>query len=134
MTLNKSCAFQVPTFVSKKLKAKKASGHAAKGHSFAEAVFASGTTRCHKCGLAFWGAGAQGLQCQRSKCELRLHRSCVGAAGVPPLLECVGAARKIGADYKERLDSFQKILFGSGSKRREEEERGCAAASATKNG
>ncbi len=31
-------------------------------------------------------------------------------------IDCHGAQKKIGTDYKEKLDSFQKILFGSGSK------------------
>lgn len=53
------------------------------------------------------------LLLQESKCEMKLHRNCL-TSGIS--LDCHGSQKKIGSDYKDKLDSFQKILFGSGSK------------------
>lgn len=109
---------KVPTFVNKKFKIKKTHNSTARGHNFIEFLFPNCKSLCVKCKQPFWGIGNQGLICQKSKCEIRLHRSCFNTGTV---LECQGSKNKIGADYKEKLDSFQKILFGSGSKKKEED-------------
>jgi len=112
---------KIPTFNNKKfMKIKKMPGNTAHGHNFVECSFTNTRTICLKCKQAFWGIGNQGLICHKSKCEMKLHRHCL-ITGIS--LDCQGSQKKIGSDYKDKLDSFQKILFGSGSKKKEEEER-----------
>jgi len=112
---------KIPTFNNKKfMKIKKVSGNTAHGHNFVECSYMNTRTTCLKCKQAFWGIGNQGLICQKSKCEMKLHRHCL-ITGIS--LDCQGSQKKIGSDYKDKLDSFQKILFGSGSKKKDEEDR-----------
>lgn len=108
---------KIPSFVNRKFKPKKQSATSLRGHSFIE--FSSACTRilCSKCKQAFWGIGNQGLICQKSKCEIKFHRSCL-QTGVS--FECQSKEKTIRTDYKEKLDSFQKILFGSKTKTKDD--------------
>ena len=51
------------------------------------------------------------FELKESKCEIKLHRNCF-MSGVT--VDCQGSQKKFG-DYKDKLDSVQKILFGNGS-------------------
>ncbi|CAF0826197.1 unnamed protein product [Brachionus calyciflorus] len=106
---------KIPTFVSKKIKLKKNSSYSIRGHSLIDCSFLTVRSVCCRCNQPFWGIGHQGLICQKTKCEIKIHRHCVSAA---VLNECHGS-QKIKTDYKEKLDNIQKMIFGP--KKKDEE-------------
>lgn len=102
---------KIPVFVNRKNKPKKQVINQ-RGHNLVDYLSSSTKTVCAKCKLPFWGIGNQALVCQKSKCELKFHRNCVNSH----MLDCMGAQKTTRAEYKEKLDTFQKILFGSKKK------------------
>lgn len=51
---------------------------------------------CAICKQSFWGIGYQGLVCQKSKCEMRVHRYCaIANAASPTIGDCAGNSRSI---------------------------------------
>lgn len=104
---------KIPMFMQKKSKIKKNSSNSSRGHTFLDNFFISSKSLCSKCSLPFWGIGYQGVMCQKSKCEIKLHRNCLLNGG---FIECNGFQKTIKTDYKEKFDSIQKILFGPKSK------------------
>jgi hypothetical protein len=99
---------KIPMFMQKKSKLKKSSSNSSRGHNFLDNFFISSKSLCHKCSLPFWGIGYQGVSCQKSKCEIKLHRNCL-LSGIT--IDC-NFQKTIKTDYKEKFDSIQKILFG----------------------
>ena len=106
---------KIPTFVNKKAKLKKNSSSSTRGHSFIDCSFLNPKLVCAKCNYSFWGIGYQGIICQKTKCEIKVHRSCLNQ-GAP--IECHGSQKTIRTDYKEKFDNIQKLFFG---KKKEEE-------------